>query len=379
MSSFRLDGLVAGGGEWEAGNRLVVDKGNVGLSRVGTVGTSRIASLPIGSLTEVKAGTLAELNEDMATGIDERAALEAVGAEHADGRALVLRFLDPERGTASWVFAGPAARIEKAQTALSESRSVPPIRSAAAAKAERLSESQVPLPDEVPKVSGSHRAIVLAVALAIVALIAAIAVLGVRLSSSDIDLPSLPEQDSSQAEDAQEPQEAQPPQADVDVDVDAESGGSFDVRGPYQAGGLVAIERQVAEEVGRPRPRYVLILASADYAQFTILKSADSADQYTWRDGRVTGPAPARVSGVTGDPSELSFTRGDVRLGALPGLTRRASRVDLGGNTELSTTVIQRGIPFVQNVRFLVNITGDRQNGQLRANARGKVTEILKS
>jgi hypothetical protein len=86
-----------------------------------------------------------------------------------------------------------------------------------------------------------------------------------------------------------------------------------------------------------------------------------------------------RVTGNPGaTPAEASFTRGDVRLAALPRLARRAGRIPLGGDTEVSTTVIQRFLPFSEGVVFLMNVKGDRATAQLRADARGSVTEIVR-
>jgi hypothetical protein len=61
----------------------------------------------------------------------------------------------------------------------------------------------------------------------------------------------------------------------------------------------------------------------------------------------------------------------------LPALVDRAEMIPIEGN-EVSTTTIERGIPFTPGVRFLMNVRGTRESAQLRADAEGMVTEILR-
>ena len=207
--------------------------------------------------------------------------------------------------------------------------------------------------------------------LIVVALLGVVSVAVVGLSQGGVPLPSFGSDDDAPA--AADPGGRHP--AGPWVTTAWCHGG---VPGPYAPGGLTRIERQVAQRVGQARPRYVDIIVTEDFARFDVLVGRVDVDAYVWRDGVVLGPEPLQAFGAT-PPRERAFRRGDVRLAALPSLVRRAGRLKLGGDTEVSSTVIQRALPFAPGVRFLVNAKGDRRTAQVRANARGRVTEILRS
>jgi hypothetical protein len=217
------------------------------------------------------------------------------------------------------------------------------------------------------------------VAVLIVAVIAAVAFLAVRIAG-DAEIPGFGDDDG--------PAESAPSGAPEGADGDDAPPADDDPApppetrapvAPFGPTGLVRIEREVAARIGRDRPRYTQIIASDEFAIFTVLVGGGRLDAYTWREGVVTGPGEVRVTGNPGyTPAQAAFTRGDVRLAALPRLVRRAERIPLGSGTEVSTAIIQRFLPFSSGVVFLVNTSGGRGNAQLRANARGKVTEIIR-
>ena len=364
MSTHRLHGLVAGGGDWASGNRLVVEAADVRLVRRGGLGRSGLARMPLASIADVREGQVADLLQDDDVAEAEADGLRRLAGDAHDAAGLVLRFDDDDRGRAAWVFAGDPARVATAYSQLEQARGVASPRSGGAG-----SETGGTPPDavSVPPTSGSHRLIVTAAVLIVVALVGVVSVAVVGLSQRGLPLPGVGSDDDAPAS-------------------AAASGGSRGddgvgpprVAGPYAPGGLTRIERQVAQRVGQARPRYVDVIVSRDFARFDVLVGRVDVDAYVWRDGVVLGPEPLQAFGAT-PPRERAFRRGDVRLGALASLVRRAGRLKLGGNTEVSTTVIQRALPFAPGVRFLVNVRGDRRTAQLRANARGRVTEILRS
>ena len=359
MSTHRLRGLVAGGGDWASGNRLVVEASDVRLVRRGGLGRSGLARMPLASIADVREGQVADLLQDDDVGEAEADGLRRLAGDAHDAAGLVVRFDDDDRGRAAWVFAGDPARVATAYSQLEQARGV-------ASEAGGTPPASV----SVPPASGSHRLIVTAAVLIVVALVGVVSVAVVGLSQRGLPLPSFGSGDDAPG--------APAPAAASGGSRGDDGVGPPRVPGPYAPGGLTRIERQVARRVGQARPRYVDVIVSRDFARFDVLVGRVDVDAYVWRDGVVLGPEPLQAFGVT-PPRERAFRRGDVRLAALPSLVRRARRLELGGNTEVSTTVIQRALPFAPGVRFLVNARGDRRTAQLRANARGRVTEILRS
>ena len=344
MSTHRLHGLVAGGGDWASGNRLVVEASDVRLVRRGGLGRSGLARMPLASIADVREGQVADLLHDDDVAEAEADGLRRLAGDARDAAGLVVRFDDDDRGCAAWVFAGDPARVATAYSQLEQARGVASPRSGGAG-----SEAGGTPPDavSVPPTSGSHRLIVTAAVLIVVALVGVVSVAVVGLSQRGLPLPSF-----GSDEDAP----AAPASAAASGGSRGDDGvGPRRVVGPYAPGALTRIERQVAQRVGQARPRYVDVIVSRDFARFDVLVGRVDVDAYVWRDGVVLGPEPLQAFGAT-PPRERAFRRGDVRLAALPGLVRRAGRLKLGGNTEVSTTVIQRALPFAPGVRFLVNV-----------------------
>jgi hypothetical protein len=147
-------------------------------------------------------------------------------------------------------------------------------------------------------------------------------------------------------------------------------------KGPYEPGGLPAITAQLVEELGYT-PRMYSILVSDDSVMFRVIDRAkpQNVDTYTWRDGEFADPEPEQVN-PSRPVGEAAFALRDVNLAALATLVRRAGALDIE-DPEVSTTIIERAIPFAPGVRFLVNVSGSRESRQLRADARGRVTEVI--
>lgn len=376
MAKFKLSGAVVGGGEWESGNRLSIEGGEARLERSGAMGASRLSAMPLGSITEVVTGTPADLVGGAALDEETQQAVARVSSEEPDGRVMVVRFDDAERGHPTWVFGGPAERVERARAIVEESRGA---TSAAFVQAvdEQVQEGVLDPADieQPPPVPGAHRAIILVTSVVLIAVVAAAAFLATRYWPSE--LPSFGG-DEETAEPAPPNGGGGGSNGDDGIPDDDGPEPRIEVTNPYAPGAMVALERQFARRLGVANPRYTEMIISDQYAEFTVLNAEGEPDAYEWRPRGWSGPVAAPISPVSA-PAEEVFRRKDVRLAAIPSLARRALRVDLGGNTTLSTTIIDRALPFSRDMWIRVNITGDRRSGQLRANGRGQVTEILKS
>jgi len=193
VSSHPLDGTVAGGGDQHTGNRLEISEDLIGLERVDDAGVSMLVSMPPRSLIATKIGSTENVLADPELASSERDGVQRIAVEHPEMGAIVLRFVDQEKGRASWVLAGSDADIEAAGLALKEVREAV-ATATAAAKAERLQAGAVPIPEGRPQVSGAHRAIIIAFVLIIIAIIVLGALLVIDLEPWTIELPSPPEE-----------------------------------------------------------------------------------------------------------------------------------------------------------------------------------------
>ena len=145
---------------------------------------------------------------------------------------------------------------------------------------------------------------------------------------------------------------------------------------PFQAGGVAravaALRRQIGAE-----PRLILVSVSRDSIVFIVQnhRVRRFVDRYVWRDGRMEGPnAPGER-----DPREIAplvFFARQVDLRAVPRLVQRGDRMPFEGSRTISVD-IERSWFDAYRVRFRVNVNGTRRGAQLRADARGRVTEVL--
>jgi hypothetical protein len=160
---------------------------------------------------------------------------------------------------------------------------------------------------------------------------------------------------------------------DIPTTTSSEPGGS---RGPYDAGGLPSIANQLTRQLGY-RPAVLEVVLSEDVARFQVQDPAKprNVDEYTWRGGVIEGPEPVRLSPRAELRSNL-FPLYSINLRAAAALARRADRLPIEGS-EAGTMVIRRNLPFMSEVVWFVNVGGTRESKQIRADARGRVYEII--
>lgn len=194
MSTHRLHGIVAGGGEWASGNRLVVDGSDVRLARRGGLGRSGLARMPLTSIVDLREGRVADLLQDGDVSDVEADGLRRLAGDAHGAAGLVVRFDDHDRGRAAWVFAGDPARVATAYSQLEQARGVVSTTMPGADSSAGATTTVAP-----PPTSGSHRLIVTVAVLIVVALLGVVSVAVVSLSRGGVPLPSVGPHDDAPA------------------------------------------------------------------------------------------------------------------------------------------------------------------------------------
>jgi hypothetical protein len=145
---------------------------------------------------------------------------------------------------------------------------------------------------------------------------------------------------------------------------------------PLAPGGARAAIRGLTTALGYT-PQFVAIGLYGSYAIFRVRDrdKPGNVDAYTWREGALSGPEPVSIRRE--EVAARAFRLRDVAIDAVPRLVARAERVDIE-DPEVGGVIIERGFGDNAPPRFLVNVSGPRESAQLRADARGRVTEILR-
>lgn len=191
-------------------------------------------------------------------------------------------------------------------------------------------------------------------------------------SKDDAAAPSAATMSSTVKTVAPEPtnEDAVPDAEDTENTEDIET-----VTGPFEKGGLQAAADAVKDELGHS-PEVLEVTVSEDRAQFQVRdkNKPKNVDGYVWQGGALSDPIPVQLSG-SGSLKENVFPMSSVDFGVVPKLIKAANKVDIEGR-EISTILLGRSI-ITGAIQWSVNISGTRESKQLRANAQGKVTEIV--
>ncbi len=148
------------------------------------------------------------------------------------------------------------------------------------------------------------------------------------------------------------------------------------VKGPYEKGGFALIVRQLEDELGYS-PDVLEVVLSEDFAQFQVRdrKKPKNVDQYEWRAGELSDPVPVRLVG-DGALGENVFPLESLRTDVPAKLKKAGEALSIEG-AAVSTMIAKRMLPFSTDVRWLVNVSGTREDKQLRATTKGKVVETV--
>lgn len=139
-----------------------------------------------------------------------------------------------------------------------------------------------------------------------------------------------------------------------------------------------AFVSKLKETVGSDDPKLLDLLIYDQYIMVKVQdpKNPENIDGYTYRDGKLSAPAPVKIIG-NGKIEENVFPLSTVNLSALPSLTaeigEKLKTVEGGRMTGYS---IKRGLPFKKDVYILVLADGTRKSVSAEADAKGKLTRF---
>jgi hypothetical protein len=141
-----------------------------------------------------------------------------------------------------------------------------------------------------------------------------------------------------------------------------------------QARSMIA---EVAEARGADPLR---ILRTAIYPTYAFTQVQDpsipeNVDEYGWRDGLLGEPAPVRLVG-DGDLEANLFSDTDVRWKAIPDLVAGALSVTEIADGEVTHVIVQRNLPFSDQVVIRVYVDSPRKSGFIEADAQGNVLRV---
>lgn len=141
-----------------------------------------------------------------------------------------------------------------------------------------------------------------------------------------------------------------------------------------QARNMIA---EVAEARGADPLR---ILRTAIYPTYSFTQVQDpsipeNVDEYGWRDGLLDDPAPVRLVGG-GDLEANLFSDDEVRWKVIPDLVAGALDVTEIADGEVTHIIVQRNLPFSDQVVIRVYVNSPRKSGFIEADAQGNVIRV---
>jgi hypothetical protein len=140
-----------------------------------------------------------------------------------------------------------------------------------------------------------------------------------------------------------------------------------------QSGDVIA---QVAEARGASPLR---ILTAAFYPDYAFVDVQDpgipaNSDTFEWR-GSVKSPKPTLI--VPGDFEAHLFSDTDVNWAAIPGLVDAATGLLPVEGGKVSHVLVQRNLPFSDEVLIFVYVDGTRSGGLIQSDTQGNVIRVL--
>lgn len=133
-----------------------------------------------------------------------------------------------------------------------------------------------------------------------------------------------------------------------------------------------------AEELGVDPLRLLEVVLYPEYVifQFQVPDEPEFVDRATWRRGSVSSRDPVRLSPNTDLDVEL-FGLDDVDWSALDALVASAVELTEVRDGQVSHVIVTRFLPFFDDVRFRVYVSGPRTSGSVEAAADGTVTRVF--
>lgn len=134
----------------------------------------------------------------------------------------------------------------------------------------------------------------------------------------------------------------------------------------------------VTAAVGTDNPKLLDVKLYDAYAMVQVQDPAkpENIDGYTWRDGKLSEPAPVKIIG-SGKIEDNVFPLKDVNFGGLPALTKeileKMKDVE-GGN--FTGYVVKRGLPFNKDVEINPLASGTRKSVYIDADKNAKLKKF---
>lgn len=161
-------------------------------------------------------------------------------------------------------------------------------------------------------------------------------------------------------------------------------GGSADGLTGVAAGDLVTVEGidtalgAISERVGAGPMNVVEIVITQ---QLVTVQAVDPAaptelNQWTYTAGHVGDLRPVDYDDDTEALRQNLFAATDVPAAAI--MTAVDNAIAAGGiaDGDVQSVVVERNLPFADDLQILINVQGERSNKQVRADASGQVTEV---
>jgi hypothetical protein len=148
--------------------------------------------------------------------------------------------------------------------------------------------------------------------------------------------------------------------------------------GPYGPGRFRELMDELVAQLGfQPRIREIVLGPNLVDVELANPATPSKVDRWSWSSptGRFEGPEPVHVTDRLTVAREL-FPLSDVRADVVPRLVAQGNRLEIEG-AQTSTMLLRRNLPFSPRVIWLVNVNGTRESKQLRADAAGRVFQVV--
>lgn len=100
-------------------------------------------------------------------------------------------------------------------------------------------------------------------------------------------------------------------------------------------------------------------------------------DQYNYEHGRVIGPMPVKLYG-SGKLEDNLYDWDEVAWETIPDLVKQTIKKVRMEHGHVGGVTVKRDLPSHPRVEILVHVSGTREEGELRADAKGNVLEAHK-
>jgi hypothetical protein len=148
--------------------------------------------------------------------------------------------------------------------------------------------------------------------------------------------------------------------------------------GPYEPGRFKQLMDELISQVGfQPRIREIVLGPTIVDVELANPATPFKVDRWAWSSatGHFEGPEPVRLPDKRAVVREL-FALSDVRFDVVRRLVAEGNKVEIEG-AEISTMILRRNLPFTSRLIWLVNVNGARESKQLRADANGRVYQVI--